>query len=122
MKRTAPYFLFVGILLVTKDERNAFDPDVLQLLQTLASSLSAVIRNAQLLIQVQAANVRLREVDKLKSQFLANMSHELRTPLNSIIGFSRVILKGIDGPLSSMQDQVQLGCGPRSFRPAAFAA
>src|SRR5689334_8357890 len=33
------------------------------------------------------------------------MSHELRTPLNSIIGFSRVILKGIDGPLSAMQEQ-----------------
>jgi CheY-like chemotaxis protein len=33
------------------------------------------------------------------------MSHELRTPLNSIIGFSRVILKGIDGPVSEMQQQ-----------------
>jgi CheY-like chemotaxis protein len=33
------------------------------------------------------------------------MSHELRTPLNSIIGFSRVILKGIDGPLTEMQEQ-----------------
>jgi CheY-like chemotaxis protein/two-component sensor histidine kinase len=33
------------------------------------------------------------------------MSHELRTPLNSIIGFSRVILKGIDGPVSELQEQ-----------------
>ena len=33
------------------------------------------------------------------------MSHELRTPLNSIIGFSRVILKGIDGPVTEMQQQ-----------------
>ncbi len=33
------------------------------------------------------------------------MSHELRTPLNSIIGFSRVILKGIDGPVTDMQQQ-----------------
>jgi CheY-like chemotaxis protein/two-component sensor histidine kinase len=33
------------------------------------------------------------------------MSHELRTPLNSIIGFSRVILKGIDGPITDMQQQ-----------------
>jgi CheY-like chemotaxis protein len=31
------------------------------------------------------------------------MSHELRTPLNSIIGFSRVILRGIDGPLTELQ-------------------
>jgi CheY-like chemotaxis protein len=41
----------------------------------------------------------------VKTQFLANMSHELRTPLNSIIGFSRVILKGIDGPISDLQRQ-----------------
>jgi CheY-like chemotaxis protein len=41
----------------------------------------------------------------LKTNFLAAMSHELRTPLNSIIGFSRVILKGIDGPLTEMQEQ-----------------
>jgi CheY-like chemotaxis protein len=33
------------------------------------------------------------------------MSHELRTPLNSIIGFSRVILKGIDGPINEIQEQ-----------------
>jgi len=44
-------------------------------------------------------------MDRLKSQFLANMSHELRTPLNSIIGFSRVILKGIDGPINDTQRQ-----------------
>jgi CheY-like chemotaxis protein/two-component sensor histidine kinase len=33
------------------------------------------------------------------------MSHELRTPLNSIIGFARVILKGIDGPITELQQQ-----------------
>ncbi|MCC6259389.1 MAG: response regulator [Anaerolineales bacterium] len=47
----------------------------------------------------------MREIDRVKSQFLANMSHELRTPLNSIIGFSRVILKGIDGPVTELQQQ-----------------
>ncbi|MCP4535820.1 MAG: hypothetical protein GY832_01575 [Chloroflexi bacterium] len=36
-------------------------------------------------------------------QSLSNISHELRTPLNSIIGFSRVLLQGIDGPLSEEQ-------------------
>ena len=33
------------------------------------------------------------------------MSHELRTPLNSIIGFSRVIFNGIDGPINELQTQ-----------------
>jgi CheY-like chemotaxis protein len=33
------------------------------------------------------------------------MSHELRTPLNSIIGFSRMMLKGMSGTLSEMMEQ-----------------
>jgi signal transduction histidine kinase len=36
-------------------------------------------------------NMRLYEMNLLKSVFLATVSHELRTPLNSIIGFSDVL-------------------------------
>ena len=86
-------------------ELSAYGQDTLTLLLTLSGTLSAIIQNQQLLEQVQQTNEQLRELDRLKSDFLANMSHELRTPLNSIIGFSRVILKGIDGPLTEMQEQ-----------------
>jgi len=96
---------FVGMIGAAKLETQGFNDEAQRLMQTLASSLAALAQNARLLRQVQSANVRLLELDKLKNQFLANMSHELRTPLNSIIGFSRVILKGIDGPLTEMQEQ-----------------
>ena len=41
--------------------------------------------------ELQIANLKIREADKLKSEFLANMSHELRTPMNAIIGFTRLV-------------------------------
>jgi signal transduction histidine kinase len=53
--------------------------------------------------ELSEANLKLREVDRLKSEFLANMSHELRTPLNSIIGFSKLILDGLDGKINEEQ-------------------
>ncbi len=42
--------------------------------------------------QLAQVNMRLFEMNRLKSDFLATMSHELRTPLNSIIGFSDVLV------------------------------
>ena len=95
----------VGLIAAESELLNAYNQDTLTLLLTLSGTLSAIVQNQQLLEQVQKTNEQLRELDRLKSDFLANMSHELRTPLNSIIGFSRVILKGIDGPLTEMQEQ-----------------
>ncbi len=77
----------------------------LSLVQAIGQQVGAAIENARAYELSQQAVEEMREVDRLKSQFLANMSHELRTPLNSIIGFSRVILKGIDGPINEVQEQ-----------------
>ncbi len=53
--------------------------------------------------ELEAANVRLKELDRLKSMFIASMSHELRTPLNSIIGFTGMTLQGLSGELNDEQ-------------------
>jgi signal transduction histidine kinase/CheY-like chemotaxis protein len=57
----------------------------------------------QLLSLLERANRELRELDKLKSTFLANMSHELRTPMNAIIGYTDLLLDGVDGPINEEQ-------------------
>ncbi len=53
--------------------------------------------------ELEEANIRLQEASAHKSEFLANMSHELRTPLNSIIGFTTLLLEGVDGPVNEEQ-------------------
>jgi GAF domain-containing protein/CheY-like chemotaxis protein len=95
--------ILIGALDVHSTLPNAFTDEEISTLETLAAQLAVAIQNARAFREQQETAERLKEMDKLKTQFLANMSHELRTPLNSIIGFSRVILKGIDGPLTELQ-------------------
>lgn len=59
----------------------------------------------KLMILLERANKELRELDKLKSTFLANMSHELRTPMNAIIGYTDLLIDGIDGPINEDQEK-----------------
>jgi len=94
-----------GILGYVHALPNRFSEEQLPLFDSMATQAYVALQNAQLYEQLAQTTERLREVDRLKSQFLANMSHELRTPLNSIIGFSRVIMKGIDGPVTDLQVQ-----------------
>ncbi len=61
-------------------------------------------RTAELEAKAQAledANVRLRELDELKSSLLSSVSHELRTPLTSIMGFAKITGKSLIRLLST---------------------
>jgi len=108
-----------GIINIESRQRDAFTKDDVRLFSTLANNLAVLVERARLFEEVETAraklqqraqeleeaNVKLQEMDRLKSQFLANMSHELRTPLNSIIGFSEVLADGLLGDLSPEQKE-----------------
>jgi len=71
----------------------------------LASKTGGELRRAQekaqlLAEQLKEANVRLKELDKLKDEFLEIASHELRTPMAAIKGFISLVLSEEVGKLA----------------------
>jgi PAS domain S-box-containing protein len=50
--------------------------------------------------RLEAANLRLRELDEAKSFTISVASHELRSPLTSIKGYVENLVEGVAGPLS----------------------
>jgi PAS domain S-box-containing protein len=94
----------LGVFDVQSDQVNYFSAEDANIFTTLATQTAIALQNARLYAEQTATLTQLRELDRLKSSFLANMSHELRTPLNSILGFTDVMLEGLDGPLSEYMD------------------
>ena len=95
----------MGLIGLGSHWAHAYSDNEIQLLRSIATQTGLTIANSRLFQEIENANEKLRQLDRMKTQFLANMSHELRTPLNSIIGFSRIMLKGIDGPITPSQHE-----------------
>ena len=61
------------------------------------------LREVQLRTNLENANSRLRELDRLKSELFANVSHELRSPLTLILAPATSLLRGEAGPIEAQQ-------------------
>ncbi len=100
----------IGALMVARKKPGLFPTETVDLLQTFATQSVVAIQNARLFrdiedqrSQLEAANHRLQELDRLKSAFVSNVSHELRTPLTAIESLVDNMLDGVTGHLNHKQ-------------------
>ena len=56
--------------------------------------------------QLEKTNVRLKELDKLKSEFVSIASHQLRSPLTAIRGYASLVLEGSYGKIPEKAKEV----------------
>ncbi len=70
-----------------------------------AANQSLEAKVAERTAEAQAARARAEDADRAKTVFLSSMSHELRSPLHSIIGFTSVLLEGLEGELTPAQQE-----------------
>ena len=70
-------------------------------MEKLAQSLEERIKDRT--ADLQSANERLKELDRLKSAFVSIVSHELRTPMTSIKGLVENMMDGLTGSLNERQ-------------------
>ncbi len=76
--------------------RDAAEADLRKLNRELEEKvLERTRRLSEKAIELSEANVRLQELDDVKSTLLSQVSHELRTPLTSILGFNKLIVRDI---------------------------
>jgi signal transduction histidine kinase len=69
------------------------------------SSPMLLLRISRLLFALGAGFYagKTRRAKALDMGALSKMSHDLKTPINAVTGFSSLILKGIDGPITDFQ-------------------
>lgn len=67
-------------------------------LELFAANLRLAAYNARLFAEVHDRQLRVAELDKLKSDLIAMLAHDFRSPLTSIIGYAELLKEGLIKP------------------------
>lgn len=99
----------IGVLGIKRPQQTDWATEELAAVESVANQVTLALENSRLSAEQEKTIIKLKDLDRLKSEFLTSMSHELRTPLNAILGFSDVLLQGLDGELTEYaQNDIQM--------------
>jgi len=93
----------IGVITIWRDYVEAFTDQQIALVKTFADQAVIAIENVRLFHEIEEKNRQLEAANRHKSDFLARVSHDLRTPLNAIIGFTRIVLRKVEGLIPDLQ-------------------
>jgi signal transduction histidine kinase len=76
----------LGMLSVSRDERDAFTPEEVDLITLLGRQVGFAVQNMRTYAAERNAAEELRRLSALRADFVSLVSHELRAPMASVIG------------------------------------
>jgi signal transduction histidine kinase len=100
-KGNKPFGTFIVSMAKEYDQISEYEH---QTIKNFVDGIRIVLRNATLYTslaktkeELQIANIRLQQLDKLKDEFVSVASHELRTPMTAIKSYLWMAIDGKDG-------------------------
>ena len=86
-----------AMVLLLKEDREDVSTFKKDIISRLSSVIGIALDNALLYQQIQSANEKLKELDRLKDDFVSVASHELRTPMTAIKSYVWMLLNNKTG-------------------------
>ena len=102
---------FLGVIEVFREDE--FKSEDATCFQTLSKQVSIPLETATLYEEIKQANVKLENLERMKSEFISIVSHELRTPLTAIKNSLGILKGGTAGATTPIMDKF-LGLAERN--------
>jgi PAS domain S-box-containing protein len=96
----------LGTLAFGTRRRSHFEPDELELMQTVCDQIAMAMERLRLIAESQLRAADLAEADRRKDEFLAMLAHELRNPLAPIRNALAILEEGADAATIAQARQV----------------